>query len=109
MIESLNPTLECHRAAPDKHPMRRLATLEAAGALSIPFTTGILCGIGESRADRIDALEAIAQSHARHGHVQEVIVQNFLPEGPDRDAQLSRLPWPRGTVVGRRRSPHPSG
>ncbi len=80
MIESLNPDLECHRLAPDKVPARRLATLEAAGELSIPFTTGILVGIGESRADRIEALQAISDSHARHGHVQEVIVQNFLPK-----------------------------
>ena len=80
MLESLNPSLDCHRAAPDKDPARRLATLDAAGSLAIPFTTGILCGIGESRADRIDALEAIARSHAQHGHVQEVIVQNFLPK-----------------------------
>jgi FO synthase len=80
MLESLNPDLECHRGAPDKVPARRLATLEAAGELHIPFTTGILVGIGESRADRIEALRAIAGSHARHGHVQEVIVQNFLPK-----------------------------
>jgi FO synthase len=80
MLESLNPDLECHRLAPDKVPARRLATLEAAGELQIPFTTGILVGIGESRADRIEALQAIADSHARHGHVQEVIVQNFLPK-----------------------------
>ncbi len=80
MIESLNPHLDCHRGSPDKTPARRLATLEAAGELQIPFTTGILVGIGETRADRIDALEAIAASHARHGHVQEVIVQNFLPK-----------------------------
>lgn len=80
MIESLNPDLDAHRGAPDKHPDRRLATLEAAGELSIPFTTGILVGIGESRQDRIDALAAIAASHRRHGHVQEVIVQNFLPK-----------------------------
>ena len=80
MIESLNPDLECHRGAPDKVPARRLATLEAAGELQIPFTTGILVGIGESRQDRIDALVAIAASHERHGHVQEVIVQNFLPK-----------------------------
>ncbi|HEY4376877.1 MAG TPA: 5-amino-6-(D-ribitylamino)uracil--L-tyrosine 4-hydroxyphenyl transferase CofH, partial [Acidimicrobiales bacterium] len=72
--------LDCHRGAPDKVPARRLATLEAAGELSIPFTTGILVGIGENRADRIAALEAIATSHRRHGHVQEVIVQNFLPK-----------------------------
>ena len=80
MLESLNGDLECHRHAPDKTPERRLATLEAAGRLAIPFTTGILVGIGESRQDRLDALRAIAASHHRHGHVQEVIVQNFLPK-----------------------------
>jgi FO synthase len=80
MLESLNPDLECHRGAPDKIPARRLATLEGAGRLGIPFTTGVLVGIGESRADRLDALRAIADSHRRHGHVQEVIVQNFLPK-----------------------------
>src|SRR4051794_10204716 len=80
MLESLDPGLECHRGSPDKTPERRLATLEAAGELAIPFTTGILVGIGESRADRIEALEAIAASHRRHGHVQEGIVQNFLPK-----------------------------
>ena len=80
MVESLRDDLECHRGAPDKTPERRLATLEYAGELAIPFTTGILVGIGETRADRIAALEAIAESHRRHGHVQEVIVQNFLPK-----------------------------
>jgi FO synthase len=80
MIESLRPDLDCHRGAPDKTPPRRLATLEAAGRLNIPFTTGILVGIGETRADRLDALAAIADSHRRHGHVQEVIVQNFRPK-----------------------------
>src|SRR3954454_22001032 len=80
MLESLNADLECHRGSPDKTPERRLATLEAAGSLAIPFTTGILVGIGESRADRVAALEAIAEAHRRHGHVQEVIVQNFLPK-----------------------------
>src|SRR3954451_16245326 len=80
MLETLNADLDCHRHAPDKTPARRLATLEAAGRLAIPFTTGILVGIGESRQDRLDALRAIAASHARHGHVQEVIVQNFLPK-----------------------------
>jgi FO synthase len=69
-----------HHGAPDKTPARRLATLEAAGATQVPFTTGILVGIGETRAERIDALLAIRESHARHGHVQEVIVQNFLPK-----------------------------
>ena len=80
MIESLNDDLECHRGSPDKTAARRLATLEAAGELAVPFTTGILVGIGESRRDRIEALEAIAASHDRYGHVQEVIVQNFLPK-----------------------------
>ncbi len=80
MIESVNPDLEAHRSAPDKTPARRLATLEAAGRAAIPFTTGLLVGIGESRADRLATLEAIAASHGRHGHVQEVIVQNFLPK-----------------------------
>jgi FO synthase len=80
MIETLRADLDCHRAAPDKTPERRLATLEAAGELGIAFTTGILVGIGEDEADRLEALEAIAGSHRRHGHVQEVIVQNFLPK-----------------------------
>ena len=80
MIETLNPALAAHRGAPDKTPERRLATLNAAGKLAIPFTTGILVGIGESREDRIQALEAIAASHAEFGHVQEVIVQNFVPK-----------------------------
>ena len=80
MLESLRDDLDAHRGSPDKVPARRLATLEAAGELRIPFTTGILVGFGETRADRIEALEAIAASHARHGHVQEVIVQNFLPK-----------------------------
>jgi FO synthase len=69
-----------HAGAPDKTPARRLATLEAAGAAAVPFTTGILVGIGETREERIDALLAIRDAHLRHGHVQEVIVQNFLPK-----------------------------
>ncbi len=80
MIETLRGDLPAHRGSPDKTPERRLATLEAAGRLGIPFTTGILVGIGEDRADRVAALEAIAAAHRRHGHVQEVIVQNFLPK-----------------------------
>lgn len=80
MVETLRGDLACHRGAPDKTPQRRLETLEFAGELKIPFTTGILVGIGENRIDRIAALVAIAESHRRHGHVQEVIVQNFLPK-----------------------------
>jgi FO synthase len=80
MVESLREDLTAHQGAPDKEPARRLATLDAAGTLAIPFTTGILVGIGEDRLDRVAALEAIAASHARHGHIQEVIVQNFVPK-----------------------------
>ena len=80
MLESLDPHLACHRGAPDKTPERRLATLRAAGELAIPFTTGVLVGIGESRAERVRALSAIADAQRAHGHVQEVIVQNFLPK-----------------------------
>jgi FO synthase len=80
MIETLVEDLPAHRGSPDKTPERRLSTLDAAGAAQIPFTTGILVGIGETRADRIDAIRAIAAAHRRHGHVQEVIVQNFLPK-----------------------------
>jgi FO synthase len=69
-----------HHGAPDKTPERRLAALDAAGWARVPFTTGILVGIGETRAERIHALRMIAASHAEHGHVQEVIVQNFLPK-----------------------------
>ncbi|MCH9737701.1 MAG: 5-amino-6-(D-ribitylamino)uracil--L-tyrosine 4-hydroxyphenyl transferase CofH [Actinomycetia bacterium] len=89
MIESLNPDLVAHRGAPDKTPERRLATLNAAGELQIPFTTGILVGIGESREDRVAALEAIATAHEKYGHVQEVIVQNFVPK---QDTQMRN--WP---------------
>jgi len=66
-----------HFGSPDKDPAVRLRVLEDAGRLSIPFTTGLLVGIGESSTDRVDTLFAIRQSARRHGHVQEVIVQNF--------------------------------
>ena len=80
MVESLNPGLALPSQRPRQDPARRLATLEAAGRLAIPFTTGILVGIGERPARRVEALLAIADAHGRHGHVQEVIVQNFLPK-----------------------------
>ncbi len=92
MLESLDPTLACHQGAPDKTPERRLATLEAAGRLAVPFTTGILVGIGERRADRLAALRAIAKSHARYGHIQEVIVQNFLPKQGTAMREAPRCP-----------------
>ncbi|MGZ6886452.1 MAG: 5-amino-6-(D-ribitylamino)uracil--L-tyrosine 4-hydroxyphenyl transferase CofH [Acidimicrobiia bacterium] len=84
LIESLADRLHepggAHHRAPDKTAARRLATLDAAGRAKVPFTTGILVGIGETPAERIDALLAIRAAHERHGHVQEVIVQNFLPK-----------------------------
>ena len=66
-----------HYGSPDKDPEVRLATLARAGALAVPFTTGILIGIGETRRERIESLLAIRDVHERHGHIQEVIVQNF--------------------------------
>ena len=66
-----------HAGAPDKRPARRLRTLEAAGRAGIAFTTGILIGIGETRAERVDTLLAIRELHGRYGHIQEVIIQNF--------------------------------
>jgi FO synthase len=77
-----------HEHAPSKRPRARLRTLDAAGALRIPFTTGLLIGIGETPGERVDTLLAIRESHARWGHVQEVIVQNFRakPRTPMADA-----------------------
>jgi FO synthase len=81
MLESVSERLlepgGCHDRAPDKVPRRRLATIEAAGALRIPFTTGILIGIGETFEERVDSLVAIRDLADRHGHIQEVIIQNF--------------------------------
>ncbi len=79
MLEAL-ADLEAHRLAPDKTPERRLETMRLAGELRIPFTTGLLVGIGETRMERVATLEAIAASHERYGHIQEVIIQNFLPK-----------------------------
>ena len=66
-----------HDGAPDKVPARRLRTIELAGKLQIPFTTGILIGIGETREERVDSLLAIKDLHESFGHIQEVIIQNF--------------------------------
>ncbi|HUB75842.1 MAG TPA: 7,8-didemethyl-8-hydroxy-5-deazariboflavin synthase subunit CofG, partial [Solirubrobacteraceae bacterium] len=79
MLESLRPDLAAHQASPTKDPALRLATIAAAGELRIPFTSGILLGIGETPGDRVAALEALAALHERHGHLQELIVQNFVP------------------------------
>ncbi len=81
MLENLTPRLRepgmAHEAAPDKVPGARLAVLRYAGELRFPFTTGLLIGIGETARERIDTLLAIRGLHERHGHIQEVIIQNF--------------------------------
>jgi len=81
MLESVSTRLlhkgGAHHACPDKVPKRRLATLEAAGELRLPTTSGILMGIGETWNERIDSLYALVELHQRYGHIQEVIVQNF--------------------------------
>ncbi len=92
MLESVSERLLgpglAHDRAPDKVPRRRLKTVELAGKLQVPFTTGILIGIGETPRERVDALCAIRDLHERYGHIQEVIVQNFRakPRIPMRDA-----------------------
>jgi FO synthase len=102
MLETLSERLlrrgMAHFGAPDKRPSARLATLEAAGIARVPFTTGILIGIGETFDERIDALLAIRASHERHHHVQEVIVQNFrakpgtgMASHPEPDVDDTRL------------------
>jgi FO synthase len=81
MLESISERLmdTVHAGSPTKHPRRRLETIETAGELRIPFTSGILVGIGESEAERIESLEALAEVNRRHGHIQELILQNFVP------------------------------
>ncbi|MCL8026129.1 7,8-didemethyl-8-hydroxy-5-deazariboflavin synthase CofG [Nocardioides bruguierae] len=68
---------QAHHLSPDKEPAVRLRVLEDAGQAGVPFTTGVLLGIGETPAERVEAMLALRDSHARHGHLQEVIVQNF--------------------------------
>src|SRR2546421_1308956 len=87
-----------HFGSPDKLPERRLETIAAAGEARVPFTTGILIGIGETRTERIEALLAIRELGERHGHVQEVIVQNFRAKPGTRMAEhpepsLEELLW----------------
>jgi 7,8-didemethyl-8-hydroxy-5-deazariboflavin synthase CofG subunit len=93
MLESVSTRLlragQAHHACPDKVPAARLKTLETAGELGIPFTTGILIGIGETPEERVDALLAIRAMHERYGHIQEIIVQNFRAKPDTRFAA-----WP---------------
>lgn len=81
MVEQVTPTLlqTVHRDAPSKLPALRLQQLAQAGELHIPFTTGLLLGIGETEAERCETLQAIAQLHQRWGHIQEVILQPYSP------------------------------
>jgi FO synthase len=102
MLESTAERLmeTVHAGSPTKHPAPRLATIEAAGELKIPFTSGILVGIGETEDERVDALEALAELHGKYGHLQEVILQNFVPhpryygaEVADIADQAARARW----------------
>ncbi len=93
MLESVGNTLlalgAAHHRAPDKLPAHRLATVREAGKQGVPFTTGLLIGIGETLEDRVDTLIAIRELHQRYGHVQEVIVQNFRVK-----PQIPMAQWP---------------
>ncbi len=109
MLESISERLmqTVHAGSPTKHPARRLQTIRAAGELNIPFTSGILVGIGETEQERVQSLEAIAQAHAEHGHIQEVILQNFVPhqryygEEPAEIADAAaRAYWQTGVAEG---------
>jgi FO synthase len=107
MLESINPDLVVHQGSSTKHPTRRLETIRLAGELRIPFTTGILVGIGETEEERVGALEAIAGVHAEYGHIQEVILQNLVPhpryygaEVADLADAASRQRWENGSTVG---------
>ncbi len=84
MLESASERLcepgGAHYGSPDKHPAARLKTLKLAGEARVPFTSGILIGIGETRRERIDSLLALRRLHQQHGHIQEIIVQNFRPK-----------------------------
>jgi FO synthase len=93
MLESVSERLmeTVHQGSPTKHPAERLRTIEAAGELKIPFTTGILVGIGETEEERVASLEALAESHARHGHIQEVILQNFVPHPRYYGAEVAEI------------------
>jgi FO synthase len=87
-----------HFGSPDKHPSLRLASLDLAGHCRVPLTTGLLVGIGETRVERLYSLRALLELHRRHGHIQELIIQNFLPKADTRMAafsppQLEELLW----------------
>ncbi len=93
MLESISERLmeTVHAGSPTKHPARRLETIELAGELRIPFTTGILVGIGETEEERVASLEALAEVQERHGHLQEVILQNFVPHPRYYGAEVAEI------------------
>ena len=108
MLETTNAALmsagAAHDDAPDKLPAKRLRTIEEAGKLGVPFTTGILIGIGETLEDRIESLLAIRAMHEKYGHIQEVIIQNFRvkPDIPMRNRpEPSRRDLLRTSAVAR--------
>ena len=93
-----------HHGSPDKAPAARLATITLAGEAGVPFTSGILIGIGETRAERVEALLALRELHDRYGHIQEIIVQNFRPKSGTRmaDAPAPSLAEHLWTIAGAR-------
>ncbi|MGV1050428.1 MAG: 5-amino-6-(D-ribitylamino)uracil--L-tyrosine 4-hydroxyphenyl transferase CofH, partial [Solirubrobacterales bacterium] len=93
MLESVDERLmeTVHAGSPTKHPAARLAMIEAAGELRVPFTSGILVGIGESEDSRVESLEALAASHSRHGHIQEIILQSFVPHPRYYGAEIAEI------------------
>jgi FO synthase len=93
MLESTAERLmeTVHAGSPTKHPAKRLGTIEAAGELKIPFTSGILVGIGETEEERVESLEALAKLHERYGHLQEVILQNFVPHPRYYGAEVAEI------------------
>lgn len=95
MLESASPRLSekgmPHYGSPDKDPAVRLETLRLAGEMKVPFTTGILIGIGETRRERIESLLAIRNIHEEYGHIQEIIVQNFRAKP---DTKMAQSPEP---------------
>ena len=97
MLESISPRLSepggPHFGAPDKDPRVRLGMIEAAGRERVPFTTGILIGIGETRLERIQSLLALRDLHGRYGHLQEIIIQNFRAKPGTRMAQAAEPPF----------------
>ena len=95
-----------HFGSPDKEPAVRLATIRAAGEAAVPFTTGILIGIGETRAERIEALLALRDLHRRYGHIQEIIVQNFRAKPDTRMAARAGAGARRASVDHRGRAHH---